>query len=184
MYPDNSDPLGFGTGMQPQAPWSEVLSNNVPGDRRGLGASGPFTFEPSEMLCLDYVYLYARGTSGPASSVTRLQAVADSARIWYDMQQPCNCEAVIPNSIGENNAPARAIGLYPNPASTVLFINYEVTAANASWMITDVTGRIVTTGIMTAGNSSVIEIGTLAAGLYTLRITEGQTVSSARFVKQ
>ncbi|MCU0435079.1 MAG: T9SS type A sorting domain-containing protein [Bacteroidia bacterium] len=184
MFPSNSDPLGFGTNMQPQSPWSEVTNNNVASDRRGLGASGPFTFEAGEMLCLDYAYLYARGSNGPISSVTRLQSLADSARNWYDPIPPCACNAVNPNSVSEVVNPARSISLYPNPATAVMFVNYEVKAANASWTITDITGRTVDTGLMAAGNSSAIDISTLPAGIYTLRIVESGQVSSARFTKQ
>jgi hypothetical protein len=66
----------------------------------------------------------------------------------------------------------------------VLFVKYEVKAANASWSITDITGRIVDTGLMAAGNSSAVNLSGLPAGIYTIRIIEGTTVSAARFVKE
>ena len=184
MFPGSSDPLGFGTNFVPQANWSEATNNNVPSDRRGLGASGPFTFESGEALCLDYAYLFARGSGGPGTSVIRLQQVADSTRYWYDPQQPCACELSSPVGISESLTPAKSISLYPNPAGNVLFVNYEVKAANASWSITDITGRIVDTGLMAAGNSSAVNLSGLPAGIYTIRIIEGTTVSAARFVKE
>lgn len=184
MFPGSSDPQGFGTNMQPQAAWDEASANLMPGDRRGVGTSGPFTFEAGEMLCLDYAYLYARGSNGPASSVARLQQVADSTRYWYDPMPPCACNTISPTGINESLTPTRTVSLYPNPASTVVFVNYEVKAANASWTITDITGRTVDTGLIAAGNSSSIYIGTLPAGIYTLRITDGQTIAQARLIKQ
>jgi hypothetical protein len=175
--------LGFGTNFVPQAPWDETTSNNTPGDRRGVGTSGPFTFEAGEALCLDYAYLYARGNNGPQSSVVRLRQIADSARTWYDPQPACACTTVSSVGIAESVTPARPISLYPNPASGTLFVNYEVTAVSASWEIIDLTGRIVDTGLMGAGNSAALDVSALPAGLYLLRITDGKTSSTARFTK-
>src|ERR1051325_7290509 len=46
MFPGDTGPDGFGSGMQPQAPWSEVTVGNTPDDRRMMQSAGPFTLQP------------------------------------------------------------------------------------------------------------------------------------------
>jgi hypothetical protein len=49
MFPDDSDPLGWGTYPSPLPstdPWSEVSESNPVGDRRFLQSAGPFILRP------------------------------------------------------------------------------------------------------------------------------------------
>jgi hypothetical protein len=182
MYPGSSDPLGYGTGMQPQAAWDESTAGNTPGDRRGLGGTGPFTFEAGEELCLDFVYLFGRGTNGPQSSVQRLQAITDSALAQYNPTTACACQSV-PLSIAENNA-IQIISIYPNPADGVIFIMNTITSPRAQFEILDITGKVASQGIMATGNFTAIDIQRLPQGVYMLRISDGGTVAVGRFVKE
>lgn len=80
MFPGSSDPLNWGTGCefpnggynQNGKYWTEEESANEPGDRRGLCAMGPFTFEPGDVQQIDLAFCAANGWGGALSSISQL----------------------------------------------------------------------------------------------------------------
>lgn len=76
MYPYDSDPYNWGTGgiipnggyNQNGFYWSEETGNGgqptLPGDRRGLASSGPFTFESGSVEVIDRAYVTCWFTNG------------------------------------------------------------------------------------------------------------------------
>ena len=83
MFPHDSDPLNWGTnGIVPETDyyWNETNSGSAPGDRRGLQSSGPFTFSPDEVNTIDLAFTTSFGSSGPASSLSRLKDDALAVR--------------------------------------------------------------------------------------------------------
>jgi hypothetical protein len=85
MFPGDSDPLGWGTGGSPQAPWTEQSSNNQPGDRRFIQAAGPFTLQPGDYNNITVGVVWARATTGdPFASVERLRRADDKAQALFD----------------------------------------------------------------------------------------------------
>jgi len=78
MFPGDSDPMGIGTGGQPQATWSEQTAGNLPFDRRFLMSAGPFTFSPGDTATLHMAAVWARTeTDTDPVSITALQEVDD-----------------------------------------------------------------------------------------------------------
>jgi hypothetical protein len=85
-----------------------------------------------------------------------------------------------PNAVEENNA-AVSIGVYPNPANSV--ISFDVTNVNAEQLsITDITGRAVQT-INVQQNLINMNVTDFAAGtyIYTVRDANGAIVTSGKF---
>lgn len=77
MFPEDSDPLGIGTGGVPQAPWSEVSAGNTPADRRFVQSAGPFTLAPGAKNSVTMGVVWARATSGGARGSVALLKQAD-----------------------------------------------------------------------------------------------------------
>ncbi|MDP4268098.1 MAG: T9SS C-terminal target domain-containing protein, partial [Bacteroidota bacterium] len=77
MFPDDTDPRGWGTGGVPQAPWSEKTNNNKPGDRRYMQSAGPFTLEPGAVNYITVGIPWARASAGGAWASVQLLKVAD-----------------------------------------------------------------------------------------------------------
>ena len=98
MYPGDSDPQGYGTGMVPQSLWSEETSNNVPRDRRMLLSVGPFSLTSGETELLHFATLFAWDQFGPEpySSVEQLKSVSDVVQLKFDtaFQNTGCCEPV------------------------------------------------------------------------------------------
>jgi hypothetical protein len=85
MFPDNSDPLGWGTGGLPQAPWSESLESNPIGDRRFIQSAGPFSLEPGNVNNITVGAVYGKtSTGGAEASVSVVKVADDKAQKLFD----------------------------------------------------------------------------------------------------
>lgn len=86
MFPGDSDPQGFGTGMTPQPAWTEQTANNPIGDRRMLQSVGPFTLNSGETETLHFAALWAWDQFGPEpfSSVELMLQASDSVQHKFD----------------------------------------------------------------------------------------------------
>lgn len=86
MFPGDSDPQGFGTGMVPQLTWTEQTSSNPIGDRRMLQSIGPFTLNSGETEILHFAALWAWDQFGPDpfSSVELMLEASDSVQAKFD----------------------------------------------------------------------------------------------------
>ncbi|HTL81489.1 MAG TPA: T9SS type A sorting domain-containing protein [Bacteroidia bacterium] len=181
MFPGASDPSGACSGNMPQAPWDEMTANNTPGDRRGMASSGQFTLSANEEMCVDLALVYARGTAGPASSVTLLEADADSVSNFYLSTSPCSC---VPNPLAVHELnDSRAIGIYPNPSGGNITVNWKPQTVNAKLEVIDVNGKVV---LVQTINRALTEINTdqLANGIYLIRITDGNETASTKLIRQ
>jgi PKD repeat protein len=79
------------------------------------------------------------------------------------------------------------ISIYPNPANNT--VNLEFTKAisgNAKIEISDITGRLVSTQVLSAseGKTIPIDISSMAAGMYIMKVTTGTNVYFDKFIKQ
>lgn len=85
MFPDDSDPLSWGTNGSPQNPWNEQTAGNLPYDRRFVQSAGPFTLEPGAVNNITVGVAYARATSGdPFQSVEALKLADDKAQSLFE----------------------------------------------------------------------------------------------------
>ncbi len=178
MFPEDSDPTGWGTGGTPQPSWFETTT---PGDRRAIASSGPFTLQPYAEMCMDFVFVYGRGSNGPVSSVSIIENRADSAIAFYQGNSPCNC-VINPLAVKEISNEL-FFQLYPNPASDNVTISYHPENGNATLEIYDVTGQLVGTEIISKA-STVIDLKKLSPGIYLIRIADGKSSGAAKILKQ
>ncbi|MFC2132236.1 T9SS C-terminal target domain-containing protein [Bacteroidota bacterium] len=64
MFPDDSDPCGWGQGGIPMPIWNEVTAGNAPADRRLVQSSGPFVLEPGAVNDITVGAVWARSYAG------------------------------------------------------------------------------------------------------------------------
>lgn len=91
MFPGDTDPLGWGTDGNPQAPWTEQTAGNVPNDRRFVQSAGPFILKPGAVnnITVGVVWAQAPG-GGPFASVEYLKRADDKAQSLFE-----NCFKVL-----------------------------------------------------------------------------------------
>ncbi len=181
MFPGSSDPLGWGTNGVPQLPWDEASAGNTPHDRRGFGASGPFTITAGQVMCMDYAYVYARGNAGPLSGVAAMQSFSDSVRTFYETTSPCAC-ATYPLAVDEQ-LQEFTVPFYPNPATSAITVTWQPQTAGAKLELYDMTGRMVHSETIVKKETTV-SMEKLPAGIYLLRVTDGQRTGASKVLKQ
>lgn len=183
FYPGQSDTLNWGTGCTPAScsHLSETLAGNSPGDRRGMGSIGPFTFNPGQVEELDVAFTFARDYDGtyPGGSVGKLGVYTDSIRKHF-------ISNVLPdgssfNGIGQTNGRNNLqIKIFPNPASSLVNIRFEgeiaepvtIRIINASGNVVSVENRIPVNHAIT------LDITGLSSGLYFISIeTKNQRIT-------
>jgi len=85
MFPNNTDPIGWGTGGRVQEPWTETTAGNAPGDRRFMQSAGPFTLEPGAVNNITVGVVWARATNGNnLSSIGVLKKADDKTQALFD----------------------------------------------------------------------------------------------------
>ena len=91
MFPGDTDPLGWGTSGQPQAPWTEESAGNAAFDRRFVQSAGPFVLTPGAVNNITVGVVWARASGGgPFASVEILRKADDKAQKLFE-----NCFRVL-----------------------------------------------------------------------------------------
>lgn len=182
MFPETSDSLNFGTwGINPNYPysqgWSEDAEGNTPADRRGIGSTGPFTFDTGGVEEITMAFTFAQSdTGGVLGSVALLKEYADDIRTMFlSDSTPCNygtfssVEGEIVDQVQND------IKVYPNPTKEQLFITHDFN--NPTYEVYDIYGKLIARKTL---RDNSIDISNLAQGIYILRVQD-QTV---RFIKE
>jgi len=181
MYPGTTDSLLFGTqGVDPNyvdsRGWCEEAENNSPHDRRGIGSTGSFTFEPGDVQELTIAFVFAKSDTGNQhSSVALMQQYIDEVRDMYNADTtPCG-SGVFSSVKPSENEVRQSLTIYPNPTSSVL--NIQGINENSPYQIFDITGKLIISGSL---SQESVQVSNLTTGLYFINI-EGQ---SQRFIKK
>src|SRR5205823_425755 len=107
--------------------WNEGTVPNPKGDRRYMMSSGPFNFNAHQTIEMEYANIWAADSSTTGNNIgSALKLISDTKKIrrFYDSIPVSHCGISAPSFVGikkselENN-----YSIYPNPASSVLYIN-------------------------------------------------------------
>lgn len=181
MFPGESDTCFWGTnGEEPDGPvnWTEETAGNEPGDRRGLGVTGPFTFEAHSKEQLDIAYVWARSETDGLSSGDLLMNHVNAINT---MAQNNELELEEPQDvIGIDNEFQRqhpSIQFYPNPSNG--FLNIKGIEENINFYdVYDLTGRLMKSG---RSNSHRLNLKNLNTGFYIIKIYSDSKIYSGKF---
>ena len=89
------------------------------------------------------------------------------------------------NSLGiqeDDISGIKTLQVYPNPASSMLYIDYLPDNKDAEYTISDISGRILSTGILNNSNQG-IDIAKYSNGIYLISINDGSKYFNVKFVK-
>jgi len=184
MFPGESDTLSWGTGCVMPDPfnWTETTAGNAPFDRRGMGSSGPFTFNPGQVQEFDLAYTFARDytNTNPSGSVGKLGDYNDSIRKSYttNILPDGNSFNGIVNRRGSSDIMVR---IFPNPASSKVNIRFDGNGnETVSIRIINVNGTVIRTEERKpAGQIITLDLAGISPGFYLLSVqTKGQTITN------
>jgi hypothetical protein len=187
MFPGDSDTCNWGTnGVPPNGGlntpgnyWTEESAGNNPADRRGMGSSGPFTFEPGAVQKLDVAFVFARDFNGtPWSSVELLKERFDYLIDLFQNDQNFF------SGVGNKPKLDNKLSIYPNPVTNTLHFKLEVDKDNFTYRVYSTKGLIVKEGVLDNRKSHQINLDFLKEGLYVLQVTGEGEVYLNKFIKR
>lgn len=178
MFPGDSDPWHWGTdGSVPDVnpdDWNEVTVGNAPGDRRGLGSCGPFSFQPSatETECqqLDVAYVTGWSQTTVSQAVENLKRNVASVRRQFahnttDSGRPFLYQ---PSTVGiADIADSQSLLVYPNPTTGLLNVVLN-DGESGEVKLFDMMGRTLLS--QHVEGSAVLDLHTLPQGVYMVKI--------------
>ena len=187
IFPGDSDTCNWGTnGILPNGGynqnglyWTEEQVENNPGDRRGLGVSGPFTFEPGDVHEVDIAFVWARDYDGdPWSSAELLEEYCASIREKF-----INDPDFFSGMNYYRNQSSQML-LYPNPVIDELTIKLPDYFEQGNLTIFDISGTKITNIEISDSQKIVINTTHFKNGLYIVRVFDGSLNYISKFIKK
>jgi len=187
MFPGVSDPLGWSTpsiaGVATPNNWSENSVGNTPLDRRGLGSSGPFTFQPDSSVEITLAFVFGRDyqTTGANAGVVVMQERVDSIRNYFlsDFVSVCGGALGVKNNEIKNND----LLVYPNPFHSQFAVVYELKDKAATIIVYNTMGKqIINQSIQQKTN--LIDLSNQANGVYFIQIVDDSVRITQKVLKQ
>lgn len=196
MFPGTTDPNGWGIGgslQQPVTPpfiWTEgampTTGPNTPAtDFRGVGGIGPFTFSPGQSVDLTFALIFSRGNDSTAQgSVTRLlEHDASRIRQWYAQGNFPSCLDLSTVGVAELKVQEAQVRFYPNPVESVLLVEL-LEAGPAEVQLYDLQGRLLQTHLLQGAQAHSLDVQSLHAGMYLVRVQQGGKLKVYKMVKK
>lgn len=182
-----SDPCGWGQGGIPKNDWSEETTSNAPGDRVGLGSSGPFTFLPNDTVELDLAFVYGRSTTTAYASVEQMLQNIDVIKNGYlNNITPCGTPFYYSGFNSVSNTINFAVTIFPNPANSNISIEINTNKnSNVAVSVMDINGRVYlkeNISVHSGLSKSVLDISPLSSGIYFVAIDNGEIITNKKLV--
>lgn len=187
MFPGNSDPCNWGTGgVPPNGPayWSEVTAGNVPDDRRGVGSTGPFTFNPGDIQQLDLAFVFGRDYINPSAwdgAIVMQERIDSIIQYFRNDSTPCGGSFSV---LGPQPEKTFSVNLFPNPATDYITIAFAAETGSFEYVIYNIVGEKIIAGKINKSGNNVINISALKPGLYFVNASDGNNTFSKKFVKK
>ncbi len=189
MFPGNptTDPCGWGQSGVSQAAWSEETESNTPGDRRGLGVSGPFTFLPGSVQEFDLAFVYGVSVNTKSTSVDALKQNIDAIREGFiNDLTPSGKPFMVSGISGQYQQDNFAVTIFPNPANSNISIEINSNKnSNLAVSVMDINGRIYlkeNISVNSGLSKSVLDISSLSSGIYFVAIDNGEIITNKKLV--
>jgi hypothetical protein len=182
----NSDPQFYASGGVDHGNDDfEVGSNMMPGDRRILGSSGPFTFEEGESRSFLQAYLVAVDTVTPLpmNSVNKLIEYATALKQEFAINETeCgNNFDEIQDDLGIVKPVENDILIYPNPFKESITIT-GLDEVGGEIFIYNMEGKLLTSKEIKF-HEETIDLSELKAGIYLIHVQNGGKNSLSKMVK-
>lgn len=185
-FPGNSDTLNYcGTNGLRLSPWWFFDQNRT--DVRAVGISGPFSFNTSDKIEVEYAYVVARDPNAKSSnSIDLLKNSIDYIRDAYGRGKGPDNKSFEYTYANPINAKSFAFAIYPNPANNVLNLEL-INSLNENFVditITDIQGKVIYINhlnLSSETNLSTIDISGFNNGLYVISLKTNSSSINKRF---
>jgi hypothetical protein len=154
---------------------------SLPGvDLRMVGSSGPANFAAAQVIHFNYAFITAYdSTANSLTIVDTLKRDADLIQTFYDnVILPCRANPLLTLSVPEADNDLQLL-VYPNPASSSLMLEAEEAIDRVA--LTDMLGRTVLAKTAN-GTRVLLNVATLPAGVYLIKIKAGNKTTTKKIV--
>jgi hypothetical protein len=145
--------------------WTEHNAGMKPGDRKCVGAIGPFRLKAGEVINVPIAYVFAQKQSGNTNTNFQL-----SKQYWPQVR-----EFYSHNFSGIQNNPeaCHQLKIFPNPANGIVNIEFG-NASVENIVLYDNTGReIYRQGVSKEQRQDALDVSVLSDGVYTIMAESG-----------
>lgn len=186
LFPGTSDPLWCSTEGVVTTPsnWSDITAGNPSGDKRGIGSTGPFTFEPDSSIAITLAFVYGRDyqNTGNQAGIVVMQERIDSIRHYFNTDFVSACNGSAPVSVKKINNSNNLL-VYPNPFSSQFNIKYNAKSSSAILEVYNLLGeKIISQAIKQS--LTTINLSQQKKGIYFIKVIDGNQFLSQKIVKQ
>ena len=187
LFPGDSDPLFWsadGIAVTP-VPWTEVEAGNTPNDRRGIGSTDPFTFNPGAVIEMELAFVFGRDYNSPGNNtagIVVMQERVDSIRSYHAngfATTPCGGAILeVKEAVKENNA----LSIYPNPFANQFLVSYQPSNQTIVEVFSLLGQKVVSQQI--TQHLTLLDLSNEPNGVYFVRVTDGKEVVTKKVIKQ
>lgn len=188
MFPRDTDPYNWGTyGLIPNGGynqnglfWTEEQVNANPDDRRGLGSSGPFSFQPGQTHSLDIALPWARDFEGTAWSSAELL----KERAAYIKDKFQNNPDFF-SRVEQKQFNNKQVLVYPNPVKNELIVRLPETKKCDNLAVYSLFGsKLMEMNLSGKENELKLDCSNLPPGIYILQINSESQRFRTKFIKK
>ncbi len=178
MFPGLTDSTNWGTGCTlPNGPveWTEEVTGNNPSDRRGVQASGPFTFHPGDVQEIDLAFNWARSYTGsnPLASIVKLQQLTDHIQTCFRTNRLPGGN-IFYGVNDRKSSSATGVSIHPNPASgrvTVALTGFSEGSTTVE--LQTLLGKTLISKTLTGDLKTVtLRVDGLPEGMYLVKVSD------------
>ena len=185
----SGDPNNAGVNTDPNNTcgyWIEGAS--VPGDRRMILSSGPFTLNAGQMQEVEYAFVTSFDSSSTTNSnllsVAKLKTDIQKVNTFYNLVNKPNCLQALTAGINEV-VEGNDFVLFPNPAKSLITISSNIIGTlKVNYEIVDVLGKVILQNENNSSDKFIININNLNSGIYFLKLQVNNSVAVKKFVKE
>ena len=185
MFPGLTDPCYWGTnGEEPYGPveWTEETAGNIPSDRRGLSAMGPFTFEAGSMERIDLAFVGAFPEDDQTSVETLMEYIDIVKGEYYQDPTYFGYQWLgVDDEKVENHS---SINAYPNPTDNILTFSCDYISSKGNYSLSNLMGKVVDEGIIEKNEIITIDLNNLTSGIYIISITDDKNMYYTKIIKK
>jgi hypothetical protein len=166
--------------------WNEFSTGNIPGDRTHLTSTGPCNFLHGDTIHYTFALVTSFDSIDAWNShgyyMNMLHDV-QNVQQWYANSSIPSCFPLF-DHVSEPIQNFSSLQLYPNPANDRLNIIYNAKNKNAVLEIYDISGKRIFAGMWNDIPSMNLSVENYVSGIYFVRMTDGDTIISQKFIKE
>lgn len=165
--------------------WTEKSAMNMPGDRRIIFSSGPFSFPAGARIEWGYAVVFSQDTTQNVNTITqfntRVQRDVRNVRYYDETHQTPQCAPAITLGFNERAASALLFSVWPNPSAGRFTVQLNAAPGEVQLRVRDLSGRLLREDNYNSP-SVALDLSALDSGIYLLELQQGSNKAVKKII--